>query len=68
MEVFSNNLKKNGDVYAVNSGFMYYYSAKGDFKKAIEYSEKALAQAPNEQSKNAVNANIIKLKEGKDIN
>ncbi len=68
MEVFSNNQQKNGDVYTVNSGFMYFYSAKGDFKKAIEYAQKALAQSPNEQSKTSINANIIKLKEGKDIN
>ncbi len=68
MEVFANNQQKNGDIYTVNSGFMYYYSAKGDFKKALQYAEKAVAQAPNEQSKTSINTNIIKLKEGKDIN
>ena len=46
---------------------MSYYSAKGDFKKALEYANKALAQAP-EAAKASVNANIAKLKEGKDIN
>ena len=34
LEIFNANQKKNGDVYAVNAGFMSYYSAKGDFKKS----------------------------------
>ncbi|HEX7846886.1 MAG TPA: DUF2911 domain-containing protein [Chitinophagaceae bacterium] len=67
-EIFTANQKKNGDVYAVNAGFMSYYSAKGDFKKALEHAGKALAQAPNEATKTAITANIAKLKEGKDIN
>lgn len=67
LEIFNANQKKNGDVFPVNAGFMSYYSAKGDFPKALEYADKALAQAP-ETAKPAVNANIAKLKEGKDIN
>jgi hypothetical protein len=67
LEIFNANQKKNGDAYTVNAGFMYYYSAKGDFKKALEYAEKALAQAPDPQ-KATISGNIAKLKEGKDIN
>jgi len=67
LEVFNANQKKNGDVFQVNAGFMSYYSAKGDFKKALDYGNKALAQAPD-AIKPAVTANIAKLKEGKDIN
>ncbi len=67
LEIFTANEKKNGDVLAVNTGFMYYYSAKGDYKKALEYANKALAQAPEPQ-KAGINANIAKLKEGKDVN
>jgi hypothetical protein len=67
LEIFNANQKKNGDVYAVNAGFMSYYSAKGDYKKAQGYAEKALTQAPEPQ-KAAITANIAKLKEGKDIN
>jgi hypothetical protein len=67
-EIFTANQKKNGDVYAVNAGFMSYHSAKGDFKAALKYAEKSLVQAPNEQTKTAVNGFIAKLKEGKDIN
>jgi tetratricopeptide (TPR) repeat protein len=67
MEVFTANQKKNGDVYAVNAGFMSYYSAKADYTKALEYANKALTQAADAQ-KATITANIEKLKEGKDIN
>jgi hypothetical protein len=59
---------KFGDVFAVNNGLSFAYSAKGDFKKAQEHANKALSQAPNEQAKTTINGNIAKLKEGKDIN
>jgi Protein of unknown function (DUF2911) len=68
LEIFNANQKKNGDVYTVNAGFMSYFSAKGDFTKALEYANKALAQSPNETTKNTINGFIAKLKEGKDIN
>lgn len=68
MEVFTASQKRYGDVYNVNAGFVSYYSAKGDFKKALEYADKALGQAPNEAAKNVINGFIAKLKEGKDIN
>jgi Protein of unknown function (DUF2911) len=67
LEVFNASQKKNGDVLQVNGGFMSYYSAKGDFQKALEFANKALAQAPEPQ-KATINAMIAKLKEGKDIN
>jgi hypothetical protein len=67
-EVFNAAQKKYGDVYAVNAGWMSYYSAKGDFKKGMDHANKALAQAPNDQVKTTLNGNIAKLKEGKDIN
>lgn len=60
--------KKYGDVFAVNNGLMFVYSAKGDFKKAIAAAEKAMAQAPNENVKKTVEGQIAKLKEGKDVN
>jgi len=67
LEIFDANQKKNGDVYTVNAGYMSYYSAKGDFTKALEYANKALAQAPEPQKAN-ITGFITKLKEGKDIN
>jgi hypothetical protein len=68
MEIFGAAEKKFGNVYAVNAGYMSGYSAKADFKKALEYAEKALAQAPNDAAKTSINASIAKLKDGKDIN
>ena len=68
MEVFIANQKKNGDVFAVNNGLMYGYSAKADFKKALESAEKAMVQAPNENAKKTLEGQIVKLKEGKDVN
>jgi tetratricopeptide (TPR) repeat protein len=68
MEVLNATQKKSGDVFMVNAGYMSYYSAKGDFKKALDYANKALAQAPNDAAKTAMDGNIAKLKEGKDIN
>src|SRR6187399_2980222 len=68
VEVLNATQKKSGDVFIVNAGYMSYYSAKGDFKKALDYANKALAQAPNDAAKTAMDGNIAKLKEGKDIN
>ena len=52
----------------MNAGFMSGYSAKGDYKKALEYAEKALSQAPNDAAKKSMETNIAKLKEGTDVN
>lgn len=68
MEVFTASQKRYGDIFAVNSGLVNGYSAKGDFKNAIKYAEKAMAQAPNDATKKQLEGQIAKLKEGKDIN
>jgi hypothetical protein len=68
LEVMQASQKKNGDVFAVNNGLMYTYSAKADFKNALKFAEKAMAQAPNDAVKKQIEGFITKLKEGKDIN
>lgn len=68
LEVMLASQKKNGDVFAVNNGLMYLYSAKADFKNALKFADKAMAQAPNEAGKKQIEGFIAKLKEGKDIN
>jgi len=68
LEVFIANQKKNGDVFAVNNGLMYGYSAKADYKKALAAAEKAMAQAPNDAAKKTLEGQVAKLKEGKDVN
>jgi len=68
MEVLKASEKRYGDMFGVNNGLMSGYSAKGDFKNAIKYAEKALVQAPNENTKKQIEGFLVKLKEGKDIN
>ena len=68
MSVFKASEKRYGDSWGVNNGLMSGYSAQGDFKKALQYAEKALAQAPSEGAKGILQGHIAKLKEGKDIN
>jgi tetratricopeptide (TPR) repeat protein len=68
LEVFLASQKRYGDILGVNNGLVNGYSAKGDFKNAIKYAQKALAQAPNDAAKKAIEDQITKLKEGKDIN
>lgn len=68
IKVMLGAMAKFGDVYPVNNGLSYAYSAKGDFTKALEFASKALAQASSVQAKGAVVANIEKLKAGRDIN
>jgi tetratricopeptide (TPR) repeat protein len=68
MEVFTASKKRYGDVFGVNNGLMSGYSAKGDFKNAIKFAEKAIAQAPSDAVKKQIETLIVKLKEGKDIN
>jgi tetratricopeptide (TPR) repeat protein len=67
-EVCNLNQKKNGDVYAVNAAYMSYYSAIGNFEKALALANQALIQSPNDATKKTMEGNILKLKEGKDIN
>lgn len=66
-ELLTSAKTKFGDVFAVNNAMAFVQSAKGDFKAALESAEKALAQA-QEAQKAAINTNITKLKDGKDIN
>ena len=68
VEIMLAGKTKFGDVFAANNGLMFAYSAKGDFKNAIKYAEKAMAQAANDAAKKTLEGQIAKLKEGKDIN
>ena len=68
LEVFTASQKRYADGFGVNNGLMYGWSAKGDYKKAMVFAEKAMAQAPNEAAKKQLEDFINKLKENKDIN
>ncbi|WP_299207941.1 DUF2911 domain-containing protein [uncultured Dokdonia sp.] len=67
-KVFKENAKKNNNIWPTQYGLGRVYSAKGDYKTAIKYLEKALKNAPNPASKANVQANIDMLKKGEDIN
>ena len=68
LKLMLENQKKHGDNFVVNSGLMRAYSAKGNYAKAIEFADKAIAQAPNEQQKKATEDLKTQLKGNKDIN
>ena len=68
LEVMEASKKRYGDIYSVNLGLMMVYSARADYKNALKYADKAMAQATNEGAKKQLEGNITKLKEGKDIN
>lgn len=68
LEVLNASKKRYGDIYIVNLGLMMAYSAKADYKNALKFADKAMAQATNDAAKKQLEGNIIKLKEGKDIN
>ena len=68
LEVFQFNYTKAPDQFITLTGMARGLSANGDYAKALDFATKALPQAPNEQSKTAVQGMIDKLKAGKDIN
>ena len=68
LEVFQYNYDKHPAQFLSLTGMARGLSANGDYAKALEYASKALPLAPNEPSKQAVQAMMDKLKKGQDIN
>ena len=68
LEVFQFNYTKNPNQFVPLMGMARGLSANGEYAKALEFANKALPSAPNDSSKQAVQAMIEKLKAGKDIN
>lgn len=68
LEVFQFNYTKNGAQFVTLTGMTRGLSANGEYAKALEWANKALPLAPNDQSKVAVQGMIDKLKAGKDAN
>jgi len=67
MEVFQQNYAKHKGAWPTNGGLMRGYSAMGDLKKALEYAKIALAQAPDEGNKRALEQAVKTLSEGKPL-
>ena len=67
-EAFKFNYDKNPNQFTTNMGMVRGYSGVGDYKKALEFAQKALPQAPDKPNKDNVEGMIKKLQEGKDVN
>ena len=67
-DVFKMNYDKNPMEFTTIMGMTRGYSAMGDYKKALEFAEKALPKAPDANNKSSVSDIITKLKAGKDVN
>jgi tetratricopeptide (TPR) repeat protein len=68
LEVLMAGKTRFGDVFAIHNGLMFAFSAKADYQNALLYANKAMAQAPDEATKKTLGDQILKLKDGKDIN
>ena len=68
LTVFQKNAKRFGDAWPVHVGLARGFSAVGDYKTALKHAEIALTQAPDEINKKSLEAAVIRLKEGKDMN
>lgn len=65
--VFEKNHQKNNGAWPTNVGMMRAYSAKGNYKKALEFAKLALPQAPDEVNKKSLEEAVKKLSEGKPL-
>jgi len=68
LETFQYNYQKYPNTFTTNMGMARGYSGVGDYKKALEYAEKALPLVPDNTNKQSVEKIIGLLKEGKNIN
>ena len=67
-EVFKTNFDKHPAEFTTNMGMARAYSALGNYKKALEFAQKALPMAKDDLNKNNAAKLIKMLQEGKDIN
>jgi hypothetical protein len=68
LDVFKTNYDKHPDEFLTNAGMARGYSAAGDYKKALTYAQKALAQAPDPANKATMERFVTTLQNGKDVN
>jgi tetratricopeptide (TPR) repeat protein len=67
-DAFKLNYDKNPNTFTTNVGMMRGYSAVNNYKKAAEFAQKALSQAPDNGNKLNVERMLKMLQEGKDVN
>lgn len=66
-EVFQQNFDKNKGEWPTHVGMMRAYSAKGNYKKALEHARQALIQAPDDVNKVNLENSIKILEQDKPI-
>jgi len=67
-DVFQANYNKFPNQFTTNMGMARGYSAIGNYKKSLEFAQKALVQAPDPNNKENLEKAIKKLEDGKDFN
>lgn len=65
VEIFEMNYKKFNGAWPTSAGLMRGYSAQGDLKKALEYANKAVNDAPSPEVKKIMVAAVETLSKGK---
>jgi tetratricopeptide (TPR) repeat protein len=65
IEIFEMNYKKFNGAWPTSAGLMRGYSAQGDLKKALEYANKAVNDAPSPEVKKIMVAAVETLSKGK---
>src|SRR5260221_13833402 len=68
IRVWQLNAKLHPGVWPVNVGLARANSASGNYKEASKYAKLAIAQAPDEANKNALEGYVNELDTGQDIN
>ncbi|MBL7726887.1 MAG: tetratricopeptide repeat protein, partial [Dinghuibacter sp.] len=68
VEAFKLNYSKFPNQFTTNVGMARAHSALGEYKKALDFAKKALAQAPDPGNKGNVENMIKNLEAGKNIN
>ena len=68
LEVFQFNYNKYPEQFITLVGMARGLSGNGEYAKALEFANKAILLAPNDDNKHAIRVMIDKLKAGKDIN
>lgn len=68
LAVYRKNAERFGEAWPTHVGLARGYSAAGDYARALEHAQKALAQAPDALNKRSLEAAVARLKQGKDMN
>src|SRR5688572_15162193 len=68
LRIWELNAKRNPNVWPVHVGLARGYSAAGRYADALKHAKLALAQAPDDVNRRSLEAGIVKLEAGKDMN